>query len=48
MQAIERSADAELAPFRAHMAADAYARARWAAVDRLIRERAALPVVTLA
>jgi hypothetical protein len=48
LQAIERDADEEIAPFRANMAADAYARARAAAVDRLVRERAGLPVVTLA
>ena len=38
-------ADAELTPFRDRMPADAYARARAACVDRLIRDRFALPVV---
>jgi hypothetical protein len=47
LQAIERTAAEELAPFKAQMAADAYARAHAAAADRLIRERAGLPVVAL-
>jgi len=47
LEVIERSADEELAPFKAQMAADAYARARTAAADRLIRERAGLPTVAL-
>jgi hypothetical protein len=47
LQAIERSADDELAPFKPQMAVDAYARAHVAAVDRLIRERAGLPTVAL-
>jgi hypothetical protein len=47
LHAIERSADEELAPFKPQMAPDAYARARVAAVDRLIRERAGLPTVAL-
>jgi hypothetical protein len=38
-------ADSELAPFRDRMPADAYARARAACVDRLIRDRFSLPVV---
>ena len=40
-------ADAELAPFRAGMTAEAFARAREAAIDRLVRERAGLPMVRL-
>jgi hypothetical protein len=41
----ERQADEELAPFRATMNADAFARARSAAVERLLRERARLPTI---
>jgi hypothetical protein len=44
--AAEREADGELAPFRAGMKADAYARARDAAVDRLVRARFRLPIAT--
>ena len=40
-------AAAELAPFRARMAADAYERSLSACTDRLIRERARLPVLSL-
>jgi hypothetical protein len=47
LTALEREADDELAAFRALMAADAYARARAAALDRLLRERAGLPVIAL-
>jgi len=43
--ALEREADEELATFRAAMAADAYARAREAAIDRLVRERFGLPTI---
>jgi len=39
-------ADAELSPFRDRMPLDAYASSLRASVDRLIRERARLPVVT--
>jgi hypothetical protein len=39
-------ADAELAPFRARMPPDAFARARGACIDRLIRERQRLPIVS--
>lgn len=46
--AIDAEASAELAPFRAVMPADAYLRAHAAAVDRLVRERARLPVVVYA
>jgi transposase len=44
--ALGREADAELSAFRAGMTAEAFARARSAALDRLVRERAKLPVVT--
>jgi hypothetical protein len=43
--ALGRQADEELAPFRDRMPAEALARARKAAVDRLIRERCALPTI---
>jgi hypothetical protein len=39
-------ADTDLAPFRARMPADAYTHARRAAVDRLLRERHRLPVIS--
>ena len=39
-------ADAELAPFRERMPSEAYEQSRRAAVDRLIRERRRLPVIT--
>jgi hypothetical protein len=45
LAAVAREADEELAAFRSGMAGDAYAHARDAAVDRLLRERLALPVV---
>jgi hypothetical protein len=45
-QALATEADAELAPFRARMAPEAYEQARRAAVDRLLRERRGLPLVT--
>jgi hypothetical protein len=44
--ALAREADEELAAFRAGMTAEAFARARDAAVDRLVRERHHLPVVS--
>ena len=44
-QALMVEADSELAPFRARMAPEAYEQSRRAAVDRLLRERRALPVV---
>ena len=44
-QALAAEADAELAPFRARMAQEAYARSRRAAQDRLLRERRGLPLV---
>ncbi|MEP7304075.1 MAG: hypothetical protein ABJA98_01025 [Acidobacteriota bacterium] len=40
-------ADAELATYRDRMAPDAFARARDTAVDRLVRERFGLPIVTV-
>jgi len=45
---LAREADEELAAFRAVMPADAYARAREAAIDRLVRERFGLPTITFA
>ena len=42
---LTREADADLAPFKAGMTADAFARARAAAVDRLVRERFRLPTI---
>lgn len=43
---LAREAEAELAPFRDRMPRDAYEQATRACVDRLLRERARLPVVT--
>jgi hypothetical protein len=43
--ALLREAESELAGFRAGMTTDAFARARQAAMDRLVRERVKLPVV---
>jgi hypothetical protein len=43
--ALAREADEELSAFRATMAPDAFARAREAAIDRLVRERAGLPLI---
>jgi hypothetical protein len=45
VRAIEAEADAELAAFRAAMPDAAFERARAAAFDRLLRERARLPVL---
>jgi hypothetical protein len=45
---LAREADGELAPFRAGMPADAFARAHQAAVDRLVRERIKLPTIAFA
>jgi hypothetical protein len=42
-RALEGEADQELAGYRATMAPEAFARARTAAVDRLVRERFGLP-----
>jgi hypothetical protein len=46
LQQLHAEADAELAPFRDRMPRDAYEQSRRACVDRLIRERSRLPVVT--
>jgi hypothetical protein len=46
--ALAREADEELSGFRGGMTADAFARAREAAIDRLVRERCGLPVVMFA
>jgi phage gp37-like protein len=43
--ALAGQANEELAPFRGRMDAEAFARARDRAIDRLVRERYALPVV---
>ena len=43
--ALAREADADLAAFRTAMPADAYARTREAAIDRLVRDRFGLPVI---
>jgi hypothetical protein len=45
--ALEREAEAELAPFRARMPAPAYDQSVAACMDRLLREHARLPVLTL-
>ena len=44
--ALARKAEEELAAFRSAMAPEAFARAREAATDRLVRERFALPTMT--
>ena len=43
--ALGKEADEELSRFRETMAADAYARARAGAIDRLVRERFQLPTI---
>jgi hypothetical protein len=43
--ALAAEADADLAPFRGRMAAEAYQESHRAAVDRLLRERRRLPVI---
>ena len=45
LAALARQADEDLAGFRSGMAAEAFARAREAAVDRLVRERFVLPTI---
>jgi len=45
MAEIEREADAELAPFRDRMPAETYRRSREACIDRIVRDRARLPVL---
>ena len=47
LEALRREAEAELAPFRARMPRDAYEQSLAACRDRLLRERARLPVLTL-
>ena len=42
-QALEKDADAELAPFRPRMTAEAYAQSRRAAIHRLVRQHFGLP-----
>jgi len=42
---LQREADLELAPFRDRMPAEAFARARESCLDRIIRDRARLPVI---
>ena len=44
--ALEREADEELADFKTRLTADNYTRARDAIVDRLLRERLGLPVIS--
>ena len=46
LERLGSEADAELAPFRDRMPRDAFDQSRRACIDRLIRERARLPVVT--
>ena len=46
--AMVRVAESELAGFRGGMTPDAFARAQTAALDRLVRDRAKLPVITCA
>jgi hypothetical protein len=43
---LSHDAEEELSAFRVGMSADAFARARAAAVDRLVRERFSLPTIT--
>jgi hypothetical protein len=45
LQQLAEEADAELAPFRSRMPADAFQRSRSACIDRLLRERRRLPVI---
>ena len=45
LQRLGSEADAELAPFRDRMPRDAFEQSRRACIDRLIRERARLPVI---
>jgi hypothetical protein len=44
-EAIAREAETQLSAFRQGMAPDAFARAREAAIDRLVRERLGLPTI---
>ena len=43
--ALGREADEELSGFRSAMSAEAFERAREAAIDRLVRERSGLPTI---
>ena len=45
---LAREADEELSGFRAGMTAEAFARARDSAMDRLVRERYGLPTISFA
>jgi hypothetical protein len=45
LQRLAAEADAELATFRERMPAEAYEQSRRACIDRLVRERARLPIV---
>ena len=45
MADVQREAELELASFRERMPADAYQRSREACIDRIVRERARLPVL---
>jgi hypothetical protein len=45
LSAIEQDAAAELAPFRERMPEEAYQRSRDACIDRIVRDRARLPVL---
>jgi len=45
LASLAREAESELAGFRAGMTPEAFARARDAAIDRLVRERARLPAI---
>jgi hypothetical protein len=45
LAALAGEADAELEPFKARMTHEAYEQSRQACVDRLLRERARLPIV---
>jgi hypothetical protein len=47
LDTLGREADAELAPFRDRMPADTYQQSREACIDRLVRERTRLPVISL-
>ena len=47
LEQLSREAAAELEPFRARMPQDAYAQSRAACIDRLLRQRARLPVLAL-
>ena len=46
MDAITAEADADLAPFRGRMAPETYEQSRRAAIERLLRERRKLPIVS--